>query len=193
MGRDAGDVRRRCGAAAFQSTRPAWGATSSPTLRSVSGRHFNPRAPHGARPAAQAAEPAPRLNFNPRAPHGARLLFHGSLHGKQNFNPRAPHGARQIIPQHLPINKEISIHAPRMGRDRIRGFAGIRNNNFNPRAPHGARLTACRGFSRQSVISIHAPRMGRDFHEPVSVVPLLPISIHAPRMGRDMSTSPRIA
>ena len=38
----------RCGV--FQSTRPAWGATCTARPRSLCRRHFNPRAPHGARP-----------------------------------------------------------------------------------------------------------------------------------------------
>ena len=82
--------------------------------------------------------------------------------------------------------REISIHSPRMGRDRRKG---------------GQRF-------RSSRISIHSPRMGRDFavnvyrfaskhFNPLSphgerlshgalVELMLPISIHSPRMGRDI-------
>ena len=55
---------------AFQSTRPVWGATMNPGVR-TGARNFNPRAPCGAR----RKTPAPcaaRCNFNPRAPCGAR-------------------------------------------------------------------------------------------------------------------------
>mgnify|MGYP000901479613 CR=1 FL=1 len=56
----------------------------------------------------------------------------------------------------------ISIHAPRVGRDRQHG--------------PGACLPC---------ISIHAPRVGRDKQGYVSRVRENPISIHAPRVGRD--------
>ena len=61
-------------------------------------------------------------------------------------------------------DRQISIHAPRMGRDLI-VITVIESppKNFNPRAPHGARRdVACQGM-RSEHISIHAPRMGRDF------------------------------
>ena len=41
-------------------------------------------------------------------------------------------------PGHEPFN--ISIHAPRMGSDRIRRSELTCNHNFNPRSPHGERL-----------------------------------------------------
>ena len=81
---------------AFQSTRPVWGATMNPGVR-TGARNFNPRAPCGAR----RKTPAPcaaRCNFNPRAPCGARrnalsLPWASTLY----FNPRAPCGARREV------------------------------------------------------------------------------------------------
>ena len=58
-------------------------------------------------------------------------------------------------------NGEISIHAPRVGRDR----------------------KFCREYFA-GMISIHAPRVGRDVDEAVDTVCAV-ISIHAPRVGRD--------
>ena len=218
----------------FQSTRPVWGATrrapSRPSLRC----YFNPRAPCGARPfpppgplsrkqisihaprvgrdtllvspdleaeafqstrpvwgaTLSAARPAlAETNFNPRAPCGAR---HDYLHDKQvdkaQISIHAPRVGRDCSYPISPYSMCISIHAPRVGRDRIFKLRFIRNP-----------------------ISIHAPRVGRDWYEPVGhrqglyFNPRAPcgarrarfvfrtcrqdISIHAPRVGRDGALS----
>ena len=64
----------------------------------------------------------------------------------------------------------ISIHSPRMGRDR---------------APAGYRWPGL-------IISIHSPRMGRDHRRPDDLCSLV-ISIHSPRMGRDSAGTPAVA
>ena len=57
------------------------------------------------------------------------------------FNPRAPCGARRTITALLIPGEDISIHAPRAGRD-----------------------YAIQQFEAHGIISIHAPRAGRDNH-----------------------------
>ena len=125
--------------AQFQSTRPVWGAT--PRMRSTRAAtaHFNPRAPCGARPR-QPSGGIPERNFNPRAPCGARLFDHA--------------GSRSVL--------QISIHAPRVGRD----------------------VELPSRCSHMTGISIHAPRVGRD-RDDLAVRGHKVISIHAPRVGRD--------
>ena len=126
------------GSRRFQSTRPVWGATLDRVQPRDLGRHFNPRAPCGARllhckaawvaayfnPRAPCGARQPAryrrtapCNFNPRAPCGARLGQQKRAVDQQDFNPRAPCGARRL---HLP------------------NLPGVRRN-FNPRAPCGAR------------------------------------------------------
>ena len=100
-------------------------------------------------------------NFNPRAPCGARLGEGAILHGRRYFNPRAPCGARLGLIRYgdskypfqstRPVRGatftgagvftivEISIHAPRAGRDLSCFGAPAWRWNFNPRAPCGAR------------------------------------------------------
>ena len=101
-------------------------------------------------------------DFNPRSPHGERLIHAEPLQWPCNFNPRSPHGERRAPPcapaapqrfqstlpargatqrNEVTVNfcKDISIHAPRTGSDRIA-------------------LTA----SYAEIISIHAPRTGSD-------------------------------
>ena len=128
------------------------------------------------------------------------------------FNPRAPCGARPELHAGLVGFHDISIHAPRVGRDipppssrgtiltfqstrpvwgatRLRRQHGARRSYFNPRAPCGARPPQIDQSYLASSISIHAPRVGRD-----GLVGRLDdvhaISIHAPRVGRDQP--PRI-
>ena len=79
----------------FQSTRPVWGATVPLTFLASAQADFNPRAPCGARPS-----------------HGFPLS-----NSSHYFNPRAPCGARLEIPSPHIFNGDISIHAPRVGRD----------------------------------------------------------------------------
>ena len=57
----------------FQSTLPARGATMPVSSPASLASHFNPRSPHGERPAASPAISIDIWNFNPRSPHGERL------------------------------------------------------------------------------------------------------------------------
>ena len=148
-------------------------------------------------------------HFNPRAPCGARRCRECAQHGIRTFQSTRPvRGATSIICHANTPLQEISIHAPRAGRDRYFGRDDInlynisihapragrdgtgeqrmcQNQNFNPRAPCGARHRRDADLLNRGHISIHAPRAGRD--QDGVVVPLLGdgISIHAPRAGRD--------
>ena len=55
-------------------------------------------------------------SFNPRAPRGARRAKRPVSVCFDCFNPRAPRGARPFLDVHHP-NWDVSIHAPRAGRD----------------------------------------------------------------------------
>ncbi len=174
----------------FQFTRPAWGATGGHRRGGVRLRVsiHAPRMgrdPPRARPWALYAVsihaprmgrdfqlnevPAPNLCFNSRAPHGARLAS-ARRRGRYRtgFNSRAPHGAR-LLSFHLSLLvSQVSIHAPRMGRDFPKNalvpeqnrfqftrpawgatssgyILRARRRSFNSRAPHGARLLHVRG------------------------------------------------
>ena len=128
-------------------------------------RHFNPRAPCGARRRWMIL-PCRALNFNPRAPCGARLLLICLARLLLLFQPTRPlrgatwetcaYTARYIIFQPtrplrgatanrcmLELQYHISTHAPLAGRDGEPLYAGIAVPYFNPRAPCGARQQKC--------------------------------------------------
>jgi len=130
-----------------------------------------------------------RASFNSRAPRGARLRALPSCHRPACFNSRAPRGARRFRPTPRAPH-DVSIHAPRVGRDRP-------------------------AYTRQyhDAVSIHAPRVGRDkaasvkdslstfqFTRPAwgatrhfAAIPSDSIvSIHAPRVGRDPFASAKL-
>ena len=180
-----------------------------PRKRSLSPpyRRFNPRAPCGARPTILLFLHC-NFCFNPRAPCGARLPPMGYYTISLCFNPRAPCGARRGAPYRSfscsmfqstrPVRGathtmivwfyigNVSIHAPRAGRDPwykrkggskemfqstrpVRGATRDsnrrcgRNRCFNPRAPCGARHVLLLPIELAEVVSIHAPRAGRDW------------------------------
>ena len=170
-------------------------------------KNFNPRAPCGARPCRPSSLP-PDLDFNPRAPCGARRIARFSVATQADFNPRAPCGARLWIHNVFKLCFDISIHAPRVGRDasalcsrrephlisihapRVGRDSIFRRHkasimDFNPRAPCGARLSASmvshadgKHFNPRAPCGARHSRAGFGIRDQY-------ISIHAPRVGRD--------
>ena len=125
-------------------------------------RHFNPRAPRGARLSIFAQHRNVFGNFNPRAPRGARHSTKNPLHCWIAFQSTCP--ARGTTAPALIVHEQplISIHVPREGHDAstrylrlytvqfqstcpargttsIYGMTATNPVNFNPRAPRGAR------------------------------------------------------
>ena len=148
-------------------------------------QHFNPRPPRGVR------------HFNPR--HVADVVH--------DFNPRTPRGVR---PRNAPFSsrrREISIHAPREGCDKIDcatciGFSifqsthpargatpAVHNdvvmNTFQSTHPARGATTvmehALLGLKFQSTHPARGATGGRILRPPSGV-----ISIHAPREGCDL-------
>ena len=60
------------------------------------------------------------------------------------------------------FNRQISIHAPRTGRDPFVATSSTARRHFNPRSPHGERLNGVFTLGNAAIISIHAPRTGSD-------------------------------
>ena len=145
-------------------------------------------------------------DFNPLSPHGERRRCSRFRGRRANFNPLSPHGERRATTSNIDTLLDISIHSPRMGRDRLQVGIITVLEDFNPLSPHGERPPSASvpppdtsfqstlpawGETRttptatpERSISIHSPRMGRDQSGSPSG-PAQHISIHSPRMGRD--------
>ncbi len=152
---------------AFQSTRPARGATVG---RSPDGGHTSVsiHAPRAGRDSCMTAASAEGRCFNPRAPRGARHIIKGYTGGIRPFQSTRPaRGATSsrafltLWPafqstrpargatgwNYAPrLAHRVSIHAPRAGRDHQSFPRHIRQRRFNPRAPRGARPSFCKSF-----------------------------------------------
>ena len=180
MGRDGWRWDGPTTASGFQSTLPAWGETGTSRRAQEIKSYFNPLSPHGERPRPQPGGPKPG-----------------------NFNPLSPHGERPY-PSLFPQSAEpISIHSPRMGRDRpndrqrealkefqstlpawgetiTAGTGSPTRAHFNPLSPHGERpsLTAADRLAKADFnpLSPHGERQG--------------LSARAPRPGNFNPLSP---
>ena len=102
----------------FQSTRPVWGATLKRSCVMSRMCSFNPRAPCGARPLATETT-VHVIGFQ-----STRPVWGATAH---NW-PASSHF-------------DVSIHAPRVGRDSFSPPRDHPAQGFNPRAPCGARQT----------------------------------------------------
>ena len=153
-------------------------------------RHFNPRAPCGAR------LPAPL-----RPARAAHISIHAPLAGRDRLRPRPEDRG------------DISIHAPLAGRDSrntvsaqsIMAFQSTRplrgatcvmlsvllsGADFNPRAPCGARRSLPSSVRSMGDFNPRAPCGARQ-HITAHHMGRFPISIHAPLAGRDYRSSSR--
>ena len=172
---------------------------------------FNPRSPHGERPAFCAILPAmkpisihaPRTGSDgiqrPTAPttaafqstlpaRGATLSQHLTYDFDADFNPRSPHGERQHQHQHQHPPQAISIHAPRTGSDGAQKKDRHYRKNFNPRSPHGERPPCSFCARRSSEFQPTLPARGATAAESWYGDEVT-ISTHAPRTGSDRRTS----
>ena len=122
----------------LQSTRPVRGATLKPITANMIVEFQSTRPVRGATIASWPKRPN-KADFNPRAPCGARQT--GKKEGttpKKFQSTRPVRGAtRPGFPRY--VRHQISIHAPRAGRDSRPAWTCPASTNFNPRAPCGAR------------------------------------------------------
>ena len=134
-----GDSFQRSQPYKFQSTLPARGATNlffeairiikisihAPRTGSdglgVTGfslaRNFNPRSPHGERPATDGNCTTIAKHFNPRSPHGERLEHPPTYGVDCRFQSTLPARGATTTETKSRAYMRISIHAPRTGSD----------------------------------------------------------------------------
>ena len=155
----------------------------------------------------------PIFYFNPRIPYGMRRT---ALFLKAILTPfQSTHPVWDATPDQdqRHQDRQISIHASRMGCDCPSRCSGRFRPYFNPRIPYGMRPENRLSAGTDVGISIHASRMGCDtaisqtFGQLSHFNPRIPygmrllrdsaslivngISIHASRMGCDTFTPPR--
>ena len=94
----------------------------------LTGRDYRPPVPSGL-----------RKHFNPRAPYGARPARYVQSHNASKFQSTRPLRGATRQPLRAADHCVISIHAPLTGRDCSLTNSLFRKDNFNPRAPYGAR------------------------------------------------------
>ncbi len=83
----------------------------------------------------------------------------------------------------------VSIHAPRAGRDTRSSAESSPRCCFNPRAPRGARPAASLGDRNVPLFQSTRPARGATLHAMQQIVSN-GVSIHAPRAGRDLRVAP---
>ena len=175
---------------------------------SSSNRHFNPRAPYGARPPCPPRHRPRCHDFNPRAPYGARPVPRALLSSPRIFQSTRPIRGATHHGQRLGREVPISIHAPHTGRD-WRSSGDRLMTKISIHAPHTGRDVAVQE-SRYGVLLFQSTRPirgattvcnvscfgRRDFNPRAPYGArlhfctlcrfLVCISIHAPHTGRDL-------
>ena len=184
-GRDSTLIRSCVISVIFQSTRPIRGATGCRLPPRCPCRHFNPRAPYGARRQVSGRQSQLPMHFNPRAPYGARHSRLMRTGIPLRISIHAPHTGRDSVPTSAPAQiSRFQSTRPIRGAT-CPGRDDPAAKNFNPRAPYGARHSFGSPYSRPIPISIHAPHTGRDPRGSRWTCRQVGISIHAPHTGRD--------
>ena len=123
----------------FQSTRPVRGATWLSFSSCFGQSGFNPRAPCGARPFSIRLNSISALFQSTRPVRGATLSL-GEQRADLLFQSTRPVRGATTADRGSHESREVSIHAPRAGRDSNSQIPPSAFQGFNPRAPCGARL-----------------------------------------------------
>ena len=165
-------------------------------------------APLAGRDTASAFSPPPSKHFNPRAPCGARQGIKAMGSWIKEFQPTRPlRGATSYgrccggflpISTHAPLagrdhcgggvqpsRYRISTHAPLAGRDVLGEAAPGLSYQFQPTRPLRGATPRALVPEMQSIISTHAPLAGRDQAFLPTLNTSANISTHAPLAGRD--------
>ncbi len=122
----------------FQSTPPAREATQKPLMMTSSNISFNPRLPHGRRPAILSALQA-HQRFQSTPPAREATISTLATWMKPSFQSTPPAREATANVGRIYGRAAVSIHASRTGGDLDKLIAENRIVCFNPRLPHGRR------------------------------------------------------
>jgi len=100
-------------------------------------------------------------SFNSRAPRGARRR-RGPVDGTANgFNSRAPRGARLCRSHDIRLSTRFQFTRPAWGATHVQSSA-VRGRQVSIHAPRVGRDASANALRTRLSVSIHAPRVGRD-------------------------------
>ena len=194
----------------FQSTLPAWGATTSVQCVAHSIVFQSTLPAWGATRVGRYHRPvlAISIHASRMGSDACAMLLCATF---ENFNPRSPRGERPYRSWYFKRRIQISIHAPRVGSDvyvasfgprptfqstlpawgaTLRALAArSRSWHFNPRSPRGERPFRSSPTRGSAYFNPRSPRGERRFRR--IILQELLISIHAPRVGSDRASTPR--
>ena len=171
----------------FQSTHPAWGATT--TGRGyVKQESISIHAPRVGCDINALLHAIPFYHFNPRTPRGVRLIAESRVAWNFVFQSTHPAWGATYIPKRQESMYYISIHAPRVGCDKAANAANAENKHFNPRTPRGVRPPSSPSFNVPVLFQSTHPAWGATERKR-DKLPLTRISIHAPRVGCDADSN----
>ena len=140
----------------FQSTRPVWGATQLHSSFRSASACFNPRAPCGARHMTIGQRIA-LIEFQSTRPVWGATPRDEERRRPADVSIHAPRVGRDFRSYYVLLVLPVSIHAPRVGRDDIRRAIANHKDCFNPRAPCGARLCRTAGKEETGCFNPRAP------------------------------------
>ena len=124
--------------------------------------------------------------FNPRSPHGERPAVGVQHRYRAYFNPRSPHGERPITFEAILCDFPFQSTLPARGATQWANYWYDKLQFQSTLPARGATgFTMLLLLARH--ISIHAPRTGSDATVEIIQRHMRGISIHAPRTGSDKS------
>jgi len=169
----------------FQSARPARGATAQ------SEQHLAPagvsiRAPRAGRDPPRTPSARAATCFNPRAPRGARQELAQDGAELQEFQSARPARGATFVLGRVRWIGQVSIRAPRAGRDLSASPANGTISGFNPRAPRGARHLSDLFAAEHAEFQSARPARGATGASPCGATGTCRFNPRAPRGARLM-------
>ena len=128
--------------------------------QSIQRVYFNPRSPHGERPATDGRCTTIAKHFNPRSPHGERRRRNMAVRAYPEFQSTLPARGATTFPQ-SPRTSTINFNprSPHGERRWLMCETG-RFTDFNPRSPHGERLAPTEMITQRGVFQSTLPARG---------------------------------
>ncbi len=90
----------------------------------------------------------------------------GLMERQKAFQSTLPAWGETLSRSHVPPNRIISIHSPRMGRDQGQEWSMDSRDLFQSTLPAWGETQGIERIFGARLISIHSPRMGRDCERP---------------------------